>query len=114
MRTSVTAALAANTDSLTLIGPGFLAFLVVFSLALATVLLIRSMTRHLRKVRYDAERAGAGTGGGEAVGGYETSNAAPDDAPTAGSSHGGDSPGGADSGTGGDTGGGDSGGGGGD
>ena len=32
--------------------PGILGFAVVFALALATVLLIRSMVGHLRKVRY--------------------------------------------------------------
>jgi hypothetical protein len=35
--------------------PGFLGFAVVFVLALATFLLIRSMVGHLRKVRYSAE-----------------------------------------------------------
>jgi hypothetical protein len=37
--------------------PGVLAFLVIFCLALATWLLIRSMVGHLRKVRYSAELA---------------------------------------------------------
>jgi hypothetical protein len=35
--------------------PGVAGFLVVFFLAVATYLLIRSMVGHLRKVRYDAE-----------------------------------------------------------
>lgn len=38
------------------IGPGFLGFVVTFALAAACVLLFRSLTRHLRKVRRDAER----------------------------------------------------------
>jgi hypothetical protein len=33
-------------------GPGWLGFLVLFLMAAATYLLIRSMTGHLRKVRY--------------------------------------------------------------
>jgi len=32
--------------------PGVLGFLAIFFVALATLLLMRSMTRHLRKVRY--------------------------------------------------------------
>jgi hypothetical protein len=35
-----------------MVGPGVGGFLVIFALALATVLLIRSMVGHLRKVRY--------------------------------------------------------------
>jgi hypothetical protein len=34
------------------VGPGVGGFLVIFALALATILLIRSMVGHLRKVRY--------------------------------------------------------------
>jgi hypothetical protein len=34
------------------ISPGFLGFVVLFLLAVATYLLIRSMVYHLRKVRY--------------------------------------------------------------
>lgn len=34
------------------VSPGFAGFLVVFALAVATVLLIRSMVKHLRKVNY--------------------------------------------------------------
>ena len=37
--------------------PGLAGFLVVFGLALVTVLLIRSMTSHLRKVRYSPDPA---------------------------------------------------------
>lgn len=39
--------------------PGVAGFLVVFVLALATWLLIRSMVGHLRKVRYRAEQEAA-------------------------------------------------------
>jgi hypothetical protein len=39
------------------VGPGLLGFAVVFGLALATVLLIRSMVYHLRKVRYSPDPA---------------------------------------------------------
>jgi hypothetical protein len=35
-----------------MVGPGTTGFIVIFLLALATVLLIRSMVGHLRKVRY--------------------------------------------------------------
>ncbi|HST83241.1 MAG TPA: hypothetical protein VLL08_16010 [Kineosporiaceae bacterium] len=34
------------------VSPGFLGFAVMFLLAVATILLIRSMVAHLRKVRY--------------------------------------------------------------
>ena len=34
------------------VSPGLLGFLTVFFLALATVVLVRSMVKHLRKVRY--------------------------------------------------------------
>jgi hypothetical protein len=37
------------------VSPGFAGFLVMFLLAVATVLLIRSMVKHLRKVRYAPE-----------------------------------------------------------
>jgi hypothetical protein len=40
------------------VSPGFAGFLVVFLLAIATILLIRSMTRHLRKVRYSPDPSG--------------------------------------------------------
>jgi hypothetical protein len=39
------------------VGPGLLGFAVIFGLALATVLLIRSMVYHLRKVRYSPDPA---------------------------------------------------------
>lgn len=42
---------AAVTDP-TSAGPGVTGFLVMFFLALATVFLVRSMVKHLRKVRY--------------------------------------------------------------
>jgi hypothetical protein len=34
------------------VGPGFAGFVAIFAIAVATVLLIRSMVGHLRKVRY--------------------------------------------------------------
>lgn len=34
------------------VSPGFAGFAVMFLLAIATIVLIRSMTKHLRKVRY--------------------------------------------------------------
>jgi hypothetical protein len=37
------------------VSPGFLGFVVIFVLAIATVLLVRSMVGHLRKVRYSPE-----------------------------------------------------------
>lgn len=39
------------------IGPGFAAFAVMFGLAVATLLLVRSMVGHLRKVRYSPDPA---------------------------------------------------------
>ena len=40
-----------------LVTPGVAGFLVVFLLAVATILLLRSMTGHLRKVRYSPDPA---------------------------------------------------------
>ncbi|WP_062519715.1 hypothetical protein [Demequina silvatica] len=40
-------------------GPGFLAFVVTFSLVAAGVLLFRSLSKHLRKVRAQAARDAA-------------------------------------------------------
>ena len=40
-----------------LVTPGVAGFLVVFLLALATIVLLRSMTKHLRKVRYSPDPA---------------------------------------------------------
>jgi hypothetical protein len=37
------------------VGPGFAGFLAIFGVALATVLLLRSMVGHLRKVRYSPD-----------------------------------------------------------
>ena len=37
------------------VGPGFAGFLAIFAVAVATVLLLRSMVGHLRKVRYSPE-----------------------------------------------------------
>ena len=42
-----------------LVTPGVAGFLVVFLLAVATILLMRSMTGHLRKVRYSPDPAAA-------------------------------------------------------
>ena len=39
------------------VGPGFGGFLAIFGVALATVLLLRSMVGHLRKVRYSPDPA---------------------------------------------------------
>ena len=39
------------------VGPGFGGFLAIFGVALATVLLLRSMVGHLRKVRYGPDPA---------------------------------------------------------
>ena len=41
------------------VGPGFGGFLAIFGVALATVLLLRSMVGHLRKVRYSPDPAQA-------------------------------------------------------
>jgi hypothetical protein len=48
---------AAVTPSLETIGPGFAGFLAIFGVAVATVLLLRSMVGHLRKVRYSPDPA---------------------------------------------------------
>jgi hypothetical protein len=56
IRNGLTAVLAAGQDP-RYASPGVLAFLVIFCLAIATWLLIRSMVGHLRKVRYSAEAA---------------------------------------------------------
>ena len=42
------------------VGPGFGGFLAIFGVALATVLLLRSMVGHLRKVRYSPDPAAQG------------------------------------------------------
>jgi hypothetical protein len=38
-----------------MVSPGFAGFLTIFLLAVATILLIRSMVKHLRKVRYSPD-----------------------------------------------------------
>ena len=49
------------------IGPGWAAFVATFALALAVILLARSLTKHLRKVRLEAaNRTGATAQGAEA------------------------------------------------
>ena len=47
------------------LGPGFLGFIVTFALAAACIILFRSMTAHLRKVRH---RATSGAVNGQADG----------------------------------------------
>jgi hypothetical protein len=42
----------AEKEDETVVSPGLAGFLVTFALALATVFLIRSMVKHLRRVRY--------------------------------------------------------------
>ena len=49
--------LMAAAPSLETIGPGFAGFVAIFGVALATVLLLRSMVGHLRKVRYSPDPA---------------------------------------------------------
>jgi hypothetical protein len=49
---TATTALPAATGTYETVGPGLAGFLAIFALAVVTVLLFRSMTGHLRKVRY--------------------------------------------------------------
>jgi hypothetical protein len=56
----VSAAATIDQDS---VGPGLAGFLVMFALAIAVVLLVRSMVGHLRKVRYGPGPDGLGPGG---------------------------------------------------
>jgi len=51
-----------------MVSPGFGGFLTVFLLALATVLLVRSMVKHLRKVRYSPEPSDEANSGGRGQG----------------------------------------------
>ena len=46
-------------------GPGLLGFLAIFGVALVTVLLMRSMVGHLRKVRYGPGPDGDAPGSGD-------------------------------------------------
>ncbi|GAB3245308.1 hypothetical protein [Kineosporia babensis] len=39
-----------------IVSPGFLGFMTVFLLAVVTVLLIRSMTKHMRTVKFNADQ----------------------------------------------------------
>jgi len=80
---------AASPPAPDLVSPGIAGFIVVFGLALATVLLLRSMVGHMRKVRYgpgppsDAE-SGAESGAGSDAGpqpGPPASGAAGDEHP---------------------------------
>lgn len=57
---ATTAPQGPNTDE---VSPGLAGFLTVFLLALATVLLVRSMVKHLRKVRYGPGPDGYGPAG---------------------------------------------------
>jgi hypothetical protein len=76
------AGLLAATPDANQVSPGLLGFAVVFGLALATVLLIRSMVYHLRKVRYSpdpaAPRPAAGSPPTDEAGAQDGS---PDDRP---------------------------------
>lgn len=47
-------------------GPGFAGFVVTFAIAVALILLYRSMSRHLRKVRLEAARDEAAAAGPDA------------------------------------------------
>lgn len=49
--------MAGPVDDASQIGPGFAGFAVMFLLAVAVVLLMRSMVGHLRKVRYSPDPA---------------------------------------------------------
>lgn len=53
----VVTSLAATDADGVVVGPGFAGFVTIFLLAVATVLLARSMTKHLRKVRYSPDPA---------------------------------------------------------
>lgn len=58
------------------VSPGFAGFVVVFLIAAATVLLIRSMVGHLRKVRYSPEppdNVPAGSGPSDSAGAARSS-----------------------------------------
>jgi hypothetical protein len=57
----------------TSIGPGVAGFLVMFFLALAVVLLARSMAYHLRKVRYSPDPAKQDGGGADDERGADSS-----------------------------------------
>ncbi|MEJ2577760.1 MAG: hypothetical protein P8Z68_01535 [Kineosporiaceae bacterium] len=48
------------------IGPGTVGFLVTFALVVVTVLLVRSMVGHLRRVRYGPDAQGSGAQGNDA------------------------------------------------
>jgi hypothetical protein len=52
---SVALALLAEGPADAKVSPGLAGFLVTFGLAVATLFLVRSMVRHLRKVRYGPE-----------------------------------------------------------
>lgn len=59
---------APDTPAASAISPGIVGFLVTFALVIATVLLIRSMVGHLRKVRYGPPPVEAGPDGRNGTG----------------------------------------------
>ncbi|MCD5352229.1 hypothetical protein LR393_19360 [Kineosporia mesophila] len=67
---------AIRTPDADTVSPGFAGFLAVFFIAVATVLLIRSMTKHMRKVKFmadqvertEAEAAGSAVAAGAPAG----------------------------------------------
>jgi hypothetical protein len=61
-----------TTPDPNLVTPGVAGFLVVFLLALATIVLLRSMTNHLRKVRYSPDPAADADADEKATNGSET------------------------------------------
>jgi hypothetical protein len=65
------------------VSPGFLGFAVMFLLAVATLLLIRSMVGHLRKVRYLPEPPDETSAPGERVGSVPDARKVPDAGPGA-------------------------------
>lgn len=46
------------------IGPGFAGFVVAFVMAVAVIIIYRSMSKHLRKVRMDEQQAARERGSG--------------------------------------------------
>jgi hypothetical protein len=77
---AVTAAQQPPPDDM--VGPGTAGFIAIFLLALATVVLIRSMVGHLRKVRYGPGPQGDGKRAAPPDTSAHGSGAAPTKAPT--------------------------------
>lgn len=71
---------APDPDSVT---PGVLGFLVVFVLAIATWLLMRNMTGHLRRLRFREEQRLAAQAGEDQDGATQAAAQDPDDGPPA-------------------------------